>query len=115
MFNLIQIIMEQFNRIELQGVVGSVRVTNFTDSSLANISVVTNYVSSLRDSQATVETTWFTVLARVGRAVEKADSINKGDTVKVHGRMRTRTYTDSEGVERLAYDIIANKIERIAE
>lgn len=107
--------MEQFNRIELQGVVGSVRVTNFTDSSLANISVVTNYVSSLRDSQATVETTWFTVLARVGRAVEKADSINKGDSVKVHGRMRTRTYTDSEGVERLAYDIIANKIERIAE
>ena len=107
--------MEQFNRVELQGMVGSVRVTTFPDSTLANISVATNYVSRMRESQATVETTWFTVLARVGKAVEKADTINKGDAVKVYGRLRTRTYTDSEGVERMAYDLIANKVEKLAE
>ena len=112
---LILIIMEQFNRVELQGMVGSVRVTTFPDSTLANISVATNYVSRMRESQATVETTWFTVLARVGKAVEKADTINKGDAVKVYGRLRTRTYTDSEGVERMAYDLIANKVEKLAE
>ena len=95
--------------------VGSVRVTTFPDSTLANISVATNYVSRMRESQATVETTWFTVLARVGKAVEKADTINKGDAVKVYGRLRTRTYTDSEGVERMAYDLIANKVEKLAE
>ncbi len=95
--------------------VGSVRVTNFPDSTLANISVATNYVSRMRESQATVETTWFTVLARVGKAMDKPDSVNKGDAVKVFGRLRSRTYTDSEGIERMTYDLIANKIEKLAE
>ena len=105
--------MEQYNRVEIQGLVGSVRVTNFTDSTLANISVATNYLYKMRENQASVETTWFTVLARVGKAIEKADSVAKGNAVRVFGRMRTRTYTDSEGIERMTYDVVANKVEKI--
>ena len=105
--------MEQFNRIEIQGIVGNTRVTTFPDSTLANISVATNYLYKTRDGQASVETTWFTVLARVGKAIEKPDSIVKGNAVHVTGRLRTRTYTDSEGIERVSYDVIANKINRI--
>ena len=68
--------MDQFNKIEIQGMVGAVRVTNFTDGSLANISVATNYLHRTRDNQATVETTWFNVLGRIGRAIEKGPLMN---------------------------------------
>ncbi|MBQ9184885.1 MAG: single-stranded DNA-binding protein [Bacteroidales bacterium] len=105
--------MEQFNRVEIQGLVGSVRLTNFSDSTLANISVATNYFYNVREGQATAETTWFTVLARVGKGLERADSVTKGNAVRVLGRLRTHTYTDSEGIERLSYDVIANKVERL--
>ncbi|MDY6278330.1 MAG: single-stranded DNA-binding protein [Bacteroidales bacterium] len=107
--------MEQYNRVEIQGLVGSVRVTTFPDSTLANISVATNYFYNMKESQASVETTWFTVLARVGKAIDNPEAISKGNGVKVFGRMRTRTYTDSEGIERLSYDVIANKVEKIEE
>ena len=105
--------MDQFNKIEIQGMVGAVRVTNFTYGSLANISVATNYLHRTRDNQATVETTWFNVLGRIGRAIAKADSVAKGDAVHIIGRVRTKTFTDSEGNERLLNDVIASKIERI--
>lgn len=105
--------MEQFNRVEIHGVVGNIRITNFPDSSLANISVATNYLYKVRDGQASVETTWFTVLARVGKAIEKPESLIKGNSVLVYGRLRTRTYTDSEGVEKLSYEVIANKVEKL--
>lgn len=105
--------MEQFNRVELQGLVGNVRVTTFSDGALANISVATNYLYKTRDGQASVETSWFTVLARIGKTIADADTVAKGNAVKVSGRLRTRTYTDSEGIERQSFEVVASKIERL--
>ncbi|MBR0298035.1 MAG: single-stranded DNA-binding protein [Bacteroidales bacterium] len=105
--------MEQFNRIEVQGLVGNVRITNFEESTIANISVATNYIYKGRDGQGVVETMWFTVIAREGKSIENAASIKKGNAVHAVGRMRTRTFTDSNGNEKEALEIIATKVEKV--
>ena len=107
--------MEQFNRVEIQGVVGNVRIANFEDSAIANISVATNFMYKIRDGQANLETVWFNVVARPGKGIESLDSISKGNYVKVLGRMRTRNYTDNEGVEHTIYEVIASKVEKVEE
>lgn len=105
--------MEQFNRIEVQGLVGNVRITNFEESTIANISVATNYIYKGREGQGVVETMWFTVIAREGKSIENAASFKKGNAVHAVGRMRTRTFTDSNGNEKEALEIIATKVEKV--
>lgn len=105
--------MEQFNRIEVQGLVGNVRTNTFEDSTIANISVATNYMYKGRDGQGVVETMWFTVIAREGKSVENVDSFKKGNAVHAVGRLRTRKFTDSDGNERDSLEIVATKIEKV--
>ena len=107
--------MEHFNRMEMQGLVGSVRITKFEDTAIANISVATNYAYKTREGQPVMETLWMNVVAREGKTIAKPDSIKKGDWVHVVGRLRTRNFTDSEGNERMTYELIAAKLKKMDE
>ena len=105
--------MEQLNRIEIRGIIGSVRVQNVGDTKVANITVATDYGYTTKDGSAVIETTWHYVTAWEGRDIQKLDQLKKGSFVHVLGRLRNRKYTTSDGMERIVYDVVAAKVEQI--
>ena len=105
--------MEQLNKIEIRGIVGSVYVKDFTNAKVANISVATNYTYNAKDGSVVVETTWHSVVAWEGKDIQNLSQLKKGAYVYIVGRLRNRKYTTPDGMERIAYEIIANKVEII--
>ena len=103
--------MEQLNKIEIRGIIGSVYVKDFSNAKVANISVATDYSYATKDGSVVVETTWHYVTAWEGKDIQNLDQLKKGTFVHVIGRLRNRKYTTPDGVERIAYEIIANKVE----
>ncbi len=101
--------MEQINRIEVQGKIGNVRTNAYNDNQVANFSVATNYLFRSKDGDV-IETTWHNVVAWEGKNMPDFQKLVKGATVNVVGRLKASKYTSSDGVERLAYEIVANKV-----
>jgi single-strand DNA-binding protein len=102
--------MEQLNRIEIRGSVGSIRMQTFTDNMVARFTVATNYAYKDKEGQAIIDTSWHNVLAREGKFIHDLSKIDKGTKVYVQGRLRYQKYTGSDGVERNSTDIIANRV-----
>ena len=102
--------MEQLNRIELRGVVGGIRLQTFEDSRMARISLATNYAYKDRDGTAVIDTSWHNVVAWEGRNIHGLDQIVKGTRLQVTGRLRYQKYTGTDGVDRIATDILASRI-----
>ncbi|MBQ6957007.1 MAG: hypothetical protein IJP77_00430 [Bacteroidales bacterium] len=51
--------MEQLNKVEIRGIVGSVYVKDFGNTKVANISVATQYGYKSKDGSAVIETTCY--------------------------------------------------------
>lgn len=96
--------MEYINRIELQGIVGSVRSNIVQDIPVQNFSVCTEYVAKLDDGATRCELTWHSIVAW-----DKLE-VAKGDYVRVTGRLRTTKYTSASGEEKIFYEVIASEI-----
>ena len=105
--------MEQLNKIEIRGIIGSVRVQNVGNTKVANISVATDYCYTAKDGSSVIETTWHYVTAWEGRDIQNLEQFKKGSFLHVIGRLRNRKYTTADGTERIAYEIVANMIELI--
>jgi len=105
--------MEQLNRIEIRGIIGSVFVKDFGNTKVANISVATDYGYITKDGSSVIETTWHYVTAWEGRDIQNLDQLKKGSFVHVLGRLRNRKYTTPDGIERIVYDIVACKVEMV--
>lgn len=103
--------MEHLNRIEIQGIIGSVYVKDFQSAKCANFSVATSYCFKAKDGCPVIETTWHRVIAWEGELIKDLDQLRKGCGVHVIGRIRTQKYITAEGVERIGYEIIASKVE----
>lgn len=106
--------MEYLNRIELRGVVGSVRRQNVGGENIAMFSVCTPTIEKSEDS-AIVETTWHSVVAFESSVGEDLSKLDKGSKVHIIGRLRTNPYTDTKGQERIAYEVVAHIVELIDE
>jgi single-strand DNA-binding protein len=103
--------MEQLNRVELRGVVGSVRLQTFEENNrMARISLATNYAYKDRDGIAVIDTSWHNVIAWEGRSIHDLDKISKGTKLQVQGRIRYQKYTGVDGVDRIATDILASRL-----
>ena len=50
--------MEQLNKVEIRGIVGSVYVKDFGNTKVANFSVATNHAYKSQDGSLVIETTW---------------------------------------------------------
>ena len=107
--------MEHLNKIELRGIIGSVRVQNVADTKVANFSVATNSAFKSQAGAIVVETTWHNVVAWEGRGIAPLDQLTKGAQVHVCGRLRNRRYTASDGTERTVNDIVAGTVELVAD
>ena len=102
--------MEQLNRIELRGNVGSIKIQTYGDKHVIRMTMATNYIYKGRDGEPVIETTWHNVTAWEGKNMPDFNLIGKGEKVHVFGRLRSQRYIGNDGVERTGYDVLANKV-----
>ncbi len=107
--------MEQINKVELKGNVGTVRISKVGDTRVARFSLATNYIYRNRDGETTIETSWHNIVAWEGRNVQDLDKIEKGSPVHVFGRLKSSKYTSAEGEEKQIYEVIANRFSLVSE
>ena len=103
--------MEQINKIEIRGNIGSVRVQTYNGQRVAKITVATNYVYKGAGGDPVIETTWHNVSAWEGKGMPSFDEIVRGGRIQVLGRLRSQRYTDADGIERTAYEVLAKRIQ----
>lgn len=96
--------MEQLNRIELRGTVGSVYVKTFGNEKVTNFSVATNYSYVSKDGTPVIETTWHRVVAW------NCPEIGKGSRVHVLGRLRAVRYAGTNGT---TFEVLAHSVKVI--
>lgn len=103
--------MEDINRIELEGRVGNVSVINVGGTSAAYVSLATNEALSNGRGEVALDTVWHCVTIWRGEDVPDPASIRKGDRLHVRGRVRANRFNGNDNVERVFYEVIANKAE----
>jgi single-strand DNA-binding protein len=101
--------MEFINRIELVGVVGTIRKQTYCGRVVANFSVVTEYSYKDKTGGAVVETTWHNVVVWENGSMP-LDLIEKGTQVCVQGRLRCRRHFSESGEPRTTYEVIAASV-----
>ena len=102
--------MEQLNKIELRGVVGSVKIQSFADNRMARFTLATNYAYKDREGCAVIDTSWHTVIAWENKNITELNRLERGSKVYVQGRLRYQKYTGSDGVEKVLTEVIANRL-----
>ena len=107
--------MEQLNRIEIRGNVGSVNILKVGESRVAHFSVATNYAYKGRNGEPVIETTWHSVTVWEGKGIANLDVITKGASVYVCGRLRAQKYTAGDGGEKFFMEIIASAVTPVEE
>jgi single-strand DNA-binding protein len=81
---------------------------------IANIAVATSYKSKDRNSGEQKELTEWHRISFFGRLAEIVGQyLKKGSSVYVEGRLQTRKYTDKDGIERYATDVIAENMQML--
>jgi single-strand DNA-binding protein len=81
---------------------------------IANIAVATSYKSKDRNTGEQKETTEWHRISFFGRLAEIVGQyLKKGSSVYVEGRLQTRKYTDKDGVEKYATDIVAENMQML--
>lgn len=102
--------MEQLNRIELRGIVGTSRLQTYQGRKVVRFSLATSYVYKNKTGDPVIETTWHNVNAWEGKTMPNLEEIDKGVKLQVIGRLKSQRYVDSEGVERINYEVSASQI-----
>jgi single-strand DNA-binding protein len=81
---------------------------------IANIAVATSYKHKDRNTGEQKELTEWHRISFFGRLAEIVGQyLKKGSSVYVEGRLQTRKYTDKDGVEKYATDIIAENMQML--
>lgn len=101
--------MEFINRIELVGVVGTIRKQTYSGRMAANFTVVTEYAYKDKNGGSVIETMWHNVVAWQNGDMP-LDLIERGTSVCVQGRLRCRRYTGEKGEPRTSYEVIAASV-----
>ena len=102
--------MEQINRIELRGLVGSVNTQIYPQGKVSHFTVATNYAYKDRNGSPVIETTWHNVTAWETKGITDLDEIEKGSKVYVTGRLKYQKFTGSDGIERSSTEIVASRV-----
>lgn len=100
---------EYINCVELQGRVGTVRITPIHDNIVANFSVMTEHPYDTSEGHKIVEATWTCVAAFEGDDVN-TQSLTRGSIVHLVGRLRTNKYIDASGSEKVFTEVVASSL-----
>lgn len=105
--------MASVNKVVLIGRLGKdidLRQTG-AGSSIANMTLATTRRYKDGQGQHQEETEWHSVVF-FGKTAEIASQyLKKGSSVYIEGRLHTRKYTDKQGIERYATDIIGETLQ----
>lgn len=100
--------MASVNKVVLIGRLGKdieLRQTG-AGSSIANMTLATDRRYKDGQGNAQTETEWHSVVLFGKTADIASQYLHKGSMVYIEGRLHTRKYTDKQGIERYATDII---------
>lgn len=107
--------MASVNKIILVGNLGRDPETRFLPSgeAVANITIATSSKYKNKSGELIEETEWHRVTFFGKLAEIVGQYLKKGRSVYVEGRIKTRKYTDKDGVEKYSTDIIANEMQML--
>lgn len=80
---------------------------------VCNFSVATSEAWNDRNGQRQERTEWHNITMYRRLAEIAGQYLKKGSQVYLEGKIQTRKYTDKNGVERTAYDIIVNEMKML--
>jgi single-strand DNA-binding protein len=100
------------NKLQIIGRLGRDPEARYTAEGkmVVNFSVATGGRWTDRDGNERDDTEWFRVEAWDRLAETCNNYLHKGDQVYIEGRLKSRKYTDKEGVERTSVDVVANNM-----
>lgn len=103
---------KSLNRATIIGYVGDEpTVRTFSNNMVANFSVVTNETARNSETGAFDEVAEWHRIVAWGRLAELAQKyIHKGTQVYLDGRIRSRSYTDKNGIKRYTTEILSDNI-----
>lgn len=103
------------NKIMLIGNLGRDPEMNYTPGGTAvtKFSLAVNRITKSATGERQEETEWFNIVAWRQLAETCNHYLKKGQKVFIEGRLTQRKYTDKNGVERLAVEVIANEMEML--
>src|SRR5436309_15365063 len=107
--------MEFMNKILLIGNLGRDPEMSYTPNGVAvtKFSLAVSRVTKSPTGERQEETQWFNIVAWRQLAETCNTYLRKGNKVYIEGRLQTRKYTDRNGVERMAIEVIANEMEML--
>ena len=103
------------NKIMLIGNLGKDPEMNYTPSGVAvtKFTLAVNRVTKSQSGERQEETEWFNIVAWRNLAETCNTYLKKGSKAFIEGRLTQRKYTDRNGVERTAIEVIANEMEML--
>lgn len=103
------------NKVMLIGNLGKDPVMTYTPSgnAVTKFTIAVNRFSKGADGQRQKDTEWFDIVAWNQLAETCNTYLQKGSKVFVEGRLVKRTYTNKEGQERLAVEVVINEMEML--
>ena len=107
--------MASVNKVILVGNLGRDPEIRYLPSGgpVANITIATSSKYKSKTGEMVEETEWHRI-SFFGKLAEIVGQyLKKGRSVYVEGRLKTRKYTDKDGVEKYATDIIANEMQML--
>jgi single-strand DNA-binding protein len=107
--------MASVNKVILVGNLGRDPEVRYLPSGdpVANITIATSSKYKSKTGEMVEETEWHRVTFFGKLAEIVGQYLKKGRSVYVEGRIKTRKYTDKDGVEKYATDIIANEMQML--
>ena len=107
--------MAYVNKVILVGNLGKDPEVRYLPSgdAVANITLATSSKYKSKTGEMVEETEWHRVTFFGKLAEIVGQYLKKGRSVYVEGRIKTRKYTDKDGVEKYATDIIANEMQML--
>lgn len=103
------------NKVILVGRLGADPESRATPGGLqiSNLRVATNHVAYDKDGNKTDSTEWHRVVF-FGRQAEVCEQyLRKGSQVYIEGRLRTNKYTDRDGIERYATEVVGERMQML--
>jgi single-strand DNA-binding protein len=107
--------MASVNKVILVGNLGRDPEIRYMPSGepVANITIATSSKYKSKTGEMVEETEWHRVTFFGKLADIVGQYLKKGRSVYIEGRIKTRKYTDKDGVEKYATDIIANEMQML--
>ena len=107
--------MEQLNKVELIGTVGSVSIQNIGVKPMIRFSMATNLMYKNADGESVCETMWHNVVFFPGAESVNSSKLAKGSPVKVTGRLRNCRVTGVDGSDRTVTEVVAGSVQILEE